>query len=215
MSKTPQKRAKRLGPGQRKPLLSRTTLEMRDMLEAAAAQSGRSLGQEVEHRLERSFSHDRLWSLVFGEDKETAELLIAIGKVQDRARRYAFKRGFDEAQTRRAIKEAIKTILDIHLWSGGDIAPLPQTLFVEHGRIVPPPPMSPEQSGRFAATEELIWSQDERIDELDGSLVERWSKPGSLPPKPQEDEGPQDEWPNFNPRKAKKPSRKPSPKTAT
>jgi TraY domain len=43
------------GEGKRYPLNMRTTKEIRDQLEAAAAASGRSLTQEVERRLERSF----------------------------------------------------------------------------------------------------------------------------------------------------------------
>lgn len=44
------------GPGKRVPVMTRTTLEMRAQLEVAASQSGRSLGQEVEHRLQQSFA---------------------------------------------------------------------------------------------------------------------------------------------------------------
>jgi TraY domain len=43
------------GDGKRHPLNMRTTLETRQRLEAAAAANGRSLAQEVEARLERSF----------------------------------------------------------------------------------------------------------------------------------------------------------------
>jgi hypothetical protein len=49
------RRAKRLGPGERVAILSRTTLEMRKRLDDAAAASGRSLAQEIELRLEQSF----------------------------------------------------------------------------------------------------------------------------------------------------------------
>jgi hypothetical protein len=43
------------GAGKRHPLNMRTTEEVRRQLENAAALSGRSLAQEVEHRLEQSF----------------------------------------------------------------------------------------------------------------------------------------------------------------
>ena len=46
------------GDGARVPVMSRTTRELRARLEAAASDSGRSLGQEVEYRLERSFFAD-------------------------------------------------------------------------------------------------------------------------------------------------------------
>lgn len=41
--------------GKRYPLNMRTTKEIRERLEAAAAASGRSMAQEVERRLENSF----------------------------------------------------------------------------------------------------------------------------------------------------------------
>ncbi len=44
--------------GKRYPLNMRTTKTLRDSLSAAAKQSGRSLAQEVEHRLERSMLSD-------------------------------------------------------------------------------------------------------------------------------------------------------------
>jgi hypothetical protein len=48
----------RKGQGKRFPLNMRTTKEIREKLERAAAQSGRSLVQEVEHRLQKSFDHE-------------------------------------------------------------------------------------------------------------------------------------------------------------
>jgi predicted HicB family RNase H-like nuclease len=51
------------GEGKRAPLSMRTTQSLRVKLELAAAQSGRSLAQEVEHRLEQSFIHDALGDL--------------------------------------------------------------------------------------------------------------------------------------------------------
>lgn len=41
--------------GKRVPLSMRTTQELRDKMDEAAKSSGRSLAQEVEYRLERSF----------------------------------------------------------------------------------------------------------------------------------------------------------------
>jgi hypothetical protein len=46
--------------GKRYPLNMRSTKELREQLERAAAQSGRSLVQEVEHRLERSFRDENV-----------------------------------------------------------------------------------------------------------------------------------------------------------
>jgi Arc-like DNA binding domain len=47
-----------IGSGKRHPLNMRTTKETRDRLEASAIANGRSLAQEVESRLERSFEQD-------------------------------------------------------------------------------------------------------------------------------------------------------------
>jgi TraY domain len=46
------------GKGKRYPLNMRTTKELRERLERAANKSGRSLVQEVEHRLEMSFAEE-------------------------------------------------------------------------------------------------------------------------------------------------------------
>jgi hypothetical protein len=43
------------GEGKKSPLNMRTTLALREKIEAACAKSGRSMVQEVEFRLERSF----------------------------------------------------------------------------------------------------------------------------------------------------------------
>jgi hypothetical protein len=51
-------KSKRVLPGKRYPLNMRTTKELRDKIEEAAMASGRSLVQEVEFRLEKSFQED-------------------------------------------------------------------------------------------------------------------------------------------------------------
>jgi hypothetical protein len=54
------------GEGKRVPVMTRTTQELRDRIEQAAAASGRSLAQEVEHRLEDSFkvNSEILWNIM-------------------------------------------------------------------------------------------------------------------------------------------------------
>ena len=59
MSKSPNAKEPRKSP-KRIPLNMRSTRELRDKLERAAAASGRSLVGEVEHRLERSFWQDTI-----------------------------------------------------------------------------------------------------------------------------------------------------------
>jgi predicted HicB family RNase H-like nuclease len=53
-------KSKRVLPGKRYPLNMRTTKELRDKIESAATVSGRSLVQEVEIRLERSFQEEEI-----------------------------------------------------------------------------------------------------------------------------------------------------------
>jgi hypothetical protein len=53
-------KSKRVLPGKRYPLNMRTTKELRDKIEWAAMASGRSLVQEVEFRLERSFQQEEI-----------------------------------------------------------------------------------------------------------------------------------------------------------
>jgi hypothetical protein len=60
--------------GKRYPLNMRTTFEARQELERAAAASGRSLAQEVEHRLNRSFVEDGKIAEMFG-DRRTFVLM--------------------------------------------------------------------------------------------------------------------------------------------
>ena len=77
--------------GKRYPLNMRTTFEVRQKLERAAAATGRSLAQEVEHRLDRSFIEEtqagsllqQAISLVFGAAITTH--LTALGHLMNDA----------------------------------------------------------------------------------------------------------------------------------
>jgi predicted HicB family RNase H-like nuclease len=53
-------KSKRVLPGKRYPLNMRTTKELRDKIEWAATVSGRSLVQELEFRVERSFQEEEI-----------------------------------------------------------------------------------------------------------------------------------------------------------
>src|SRR4051794_32171408 len=63
------------GPGQRVPVMTRTTRELRDQLEKAASTSGRSLAQEVELRLERSFDPVDAFARLVGGLAQVAEAI--------------------------------------------------------------------------------------------------------------------------------------------
>jgi hypothetical protein len=62
----------------RHPLNMRTTAESRSRLEEAANESGRSLVQEVEHRLEKTFAMEEFLSGLFG-GPHTVRLLTVLG----------------------------------------------------------------------------------------------------------------------------------------
>jgi hypothetical protein len=69
-------------PVDRKPLSLRVTPTIRDRLDAAAEQNGRSISQEAEFRLERSFDHQDLLNevLEFAYGRSIADHLLTIGK---------------------------------------------------------------------------------------------------------------------------------------
>lgn len=84
------KTTKGAGDGKRHPLNMRTTKETRERLEAAALANGRSMAQEVEVRLERSFAEEqgfggpemRRLAYLMATAFATAGQLRAAGKTQ-------------------------------------------------------------------------------------------------------------------------------------
>lgn len=72
----PKARNRKPTAGKRYPLNMRTTKEVREKLEAAAFESGRSLVQEVEKRIEESFYVENALNLLFGEASSMDEAVI-------------------------------------------------------------------------------------------------------------------------------------------
>src|SRR3954447_5336639 len=58
--KRPGRPARELEPGERVPMSFRVRPELKNRMDAAAAESGRSVAQEIELRLEQSFLIERL-----------------------------------------------------------------------------------------------------------------------------------------------------------
>jgi hypothetical protein len=88
-----------LKPGDRKNFnfTFRSRGELRNQLEAAAARSSRSVSEEIEHRLDRSFHTQELLfdalEAIYGEG--TAAILLAIGKLmRDAGRSAGFRATF-------------------------------------------------------------------------------------------------------------------------
>jgi hypothetical protein len=67
------------GEGKKSPLNMRTTPALREKLEVAAGESGRSLVQEVEYRLEQSFATDALLGGKYSELPRLITLAMMLG----------------------------------------------------------------------------------------------------------------------------------------
>jgi hypothetical protein len=100
------------GDGKRYPLNMRTTKQVRERLEKAAAASGRSLAQEVEYRLERSFDREATMLETFGASSNV-ELIRALSMVLGNAR-YGTDREF-QAKHRKKMEEAERHIDALYL----------------------------------------------------------------------------------------------------
>ena len=61
------------GEGKRHPLGIRTTKQLREQLEQAAKSSGRSLAQEVEYRLEKSFDQSQMTEVFLNAENTLKE----------------------------------------------------------------------------------------------------------------------------------------------
>lgn len=120
------------GEGKRAPLNMRTTPGLRAKLEAAAGESGRSLVQEVEYRLEQTFATDALLGGKYSELPRLITLAIMLGPKgphRPKALQYAtkiicdafFANGLpDEARHHLALTTGL--IDDPGSWSGFHIA---------------------------------------------------------------------------------------------
>lgn len=125
----------------RSPLNLRTTSEMRQRLEAAAAENDRSITQEVERRLEQSFqdAKDPLPGIFSDEVRRAlrgspalAHLVEAVADTLLHTIRAAKDKGRDEIEVRTAARAALNVVADQYLWRGekketpveGPLAPL-------------------------------------------------------------------------------------------
>jgi hypothetical protein len=69
--------SRELQPGERVPMSFRVTPELKAKMDAAAEESGRSVTQEIEFRLEQSFRDDRIEAQL-----EEIKLLLSANKPQ-------------------------------------------------------------------------------------------------------------------------------------
>lgn len=114
--KQKQSRAKRGRPalppeaGKRFPLNMRTTKEVRDKLKAASNVSGRSLAQEVEYRLERSFLDEQALYREFGGET-LYKLMRWFATTIDLAQQITEKSWKNDRETFRLATNAMWTML--------------------------------------------------------------------------------------------------------
>jgi hypothetical protein len=90
----------------------RTTKAVRDRLERAAQDAGRSLAQEVEHRLEASFEREDWQTQVLG-GAETAALVRMIGSAIAVIERTRGERWWESSNARDDVKQATAVIIDL------------------------------------------------------------------------------------------------------
>ena len=110
------------GEGKRVPLNMRTTRELREKIEKNAANSGRSLVQEVEHRLEQSFQNERAQQNqsraiqnAFFEGlggREHYPLLVLVGSAVRMVEESSGQKWRQDFETAAQVKEAITTIIE-------------------------------------------------------------------------------------------------------
>ena len=98
------------GEGKRVPLNMRTTRETRERLEKAAADSGRSLVQEVEARLERSFLVEDHLTFLAGDPK-TAWFVREMLDTKRMIEAHLNKSVWNEFECHEAMKAAIDRLL--------------------------------------------------------------------------------------------------------
>jgi hypothetical protein len=108
-------KSKRVLPGKRYPLNMRTTKELRGKIEEAAMASGRSLVQEVEFRLERSFRQQEIErelknALDAQKDSLRDELL---GEMQKMLEAFQRARGLTDEEIAAAAQRPKLSLLDL------------------------------------------------------------------------------------------------------
>ena len=98
------------GEGKRYPLNMRTTRKVRDMLEAAAGQSGRSLTQEVEFRLEQSLRDEEARYESFG-GRHNYSLMRVLGSAIAAAETIKGTTWVEDLDLFREVRSIVLTIL--------------------------------------------------------------------------------------------------------
>jgi hypothetical protein len=173
------------GSGKAAAINFRTEAALRDQIEQAAKKAGRSIAEEVEARLYASFDldlteRDGIRTLL--SRRETADFCNDLGKIFSDIRELGRRRGFDELQTREAMKAALGVLSFYYLWTGeaeppelDGPEPAPNARINEY----PPKPLGHEVANN-ATVWNAAWRQGSVIDETtDGQISDVWSGDGT------------------------------------
>lgn len=92
---------------------TRITRELRDKLDAAAAASGRSVGSEIERRLERSFVPDTAILLEWAGDHKTLSIMTTMLNAWKMLSMATNKPWHDDVDSIEAARHAANLIIDL------------------------------------------------------------------------------------------------------
>jgi len=127
--------------GKRYPLNMRTTKEVRERLEEAAAESGRSLVQEVENRIEISFRYDSIFETIGGKEhwKIIRPILFFFGNLENRGFDRSWRKNPAVAkEMRQAVGFIVEAALaDEPLPRERQVEALEPFFFGESGKVAP------------------------------------------------------------------------------
>lgn len=129
----------------------RTRVDIKQALEAIAAQNGRSLAQEVERRLEKSLENsgsavakDLLYGIFSEEQRlylsrnlDAARFVEYITEAHMRITRLAREGGLSEIDTRAALREASSFLAAWFMWDGEVVS---RAEIPKGGRLIDQPP---------------------------------------------------------------------------
>lgn len=179
----------------RKGVNTRITDDLRLRLERSAAHSNRTVGSDIEHRLEASFKLDFVNEGGLGallQNEAALDFISNVGAVMDRVLDVSRDRKFSEIETRKALRSAMAVLVSNHLWMGEDTS----SASVGQGDRIKSKDLPPGLLGRRLATEHMVWDatwHDRAVvdDTLDGRVSNHWTGDGSVielgaPPKPKE-----------------------------
>lgn len=156
--------------------------DLRSKVEWSAAHSNRTVGSDIEHRLDASFKLDFVNSTGISALLETnaaTDFISTIGAVLDGVLKKCRERNFTEIETRKAIRSAISVVISRHLWLGEDF----NESAVHTGVKVKDLP--PGLLGQRWAAEHLLWDAawNDRPtvdDTLEGRIANHWTGDGSV-----------------------------------